>query len=434
MSRSLRVYEKKRGHRRTGSRRLGSFGEMVFFGLFFLGGCIGLAVVLGALVIPEWRVNHEFVEIPCVVRGKELGKKQGEDGPTYRPEIQIEYRVDDRTHVTKTYDICGVYSGDRDANQAILDRFQIGGEYPCWYDPANPNTAVLVRGYTWWMWLILFVPVTFLLIGGIGLMYRLLHWGKSAEHRAAAGKGALSLDRLTGGSAEAPEYPSIPLCTDQTDSPGTRLKYRLAISASPVWQVVGLLVGSLFWNGIVAVFVVPLARDHMAGNPNWLATAFLVPFVLVGVVLVFLFFRQLLVTTGVGPTWIEISDHPLRPGRSYEVLLSQAGRLRMNRVVLRLVCQEQVRYRQGTDTRTETQCVFRRDVFRRDDFEIQPAAPLEAPCSLEIPVGVMHSFAAGNNEVKWSLAVEGDVAAWPNFSRSFPLIVRPADDAEGDQA
>ena len=68
----------------------------------------------------------------------------------YRPEIPIEYEVNGKTHVVTTYDMCGTYSSDREANQAMLDRFDVGREYPCWYDPLDHDVAVLVRGYTWW--------------------------------------------------------------------------------------------------------------------------------------------------------------------------------------------------------------------------------------------------------------------------------------------
>jgi len=412
---------------------MGRVGELLFFGGFFAAGCFFLVVSLNAWIVPQWRANHEFVETTCVVRGKELGRKQGEDGLVYRPEIQIEYTIDGRTYVTKTYDVCGTYTSSRADTEAILRKFKVGGEYPCWYDPFDPEKAVLARDYHWSAWLVLLVPITFIVIGGGRLVYRILDWGKSAERRAATAAGPLSLERLAPSAPEAVEYPGVPPWTDQTNSPGTRLKHRLPSSTSPVWQVVGLLTLCVFWNGIVGLFVYLVGRDHLAGDPNWLATAFLVPFAVVGIVLVFVFFRQLLVTTGVGPTWVEISDHPLRPGQAYDVLLSQVGRLRMNRLVMRLICQEEVRYQQGTDTRTETQCVFRQEVFRREDFQIEPAAPLEGECRVEIPPGAMHSLAVENNAVKWMLTVEGDVARWPNFSRSFPVIVQPADDAGGDR-
>jgi hypothetical protein len=90
-----------------------------------------------------------------------------------------------------------------------------------------------------------------------------------------------------------------------------------------------------------------------------------------------------------------------------------------------LTCEEAVTYRQGTNTRTETRQVFRQDLFHRENFVIQGGLPFETEFVLSLPVGVMHSFKAEHNEINWSLVVEGEVAGWPDYKRSFPLIVRP---------
>ncbi|MBN1909169.1 MAG: DUF3592 domain-containing protein, partial [Pirellulales bacterium] len=403
MSRSFRVYAKKRGNRRTGSGRLGGMGEMVFFSIFFLAGWVGLGLVLVTLVVPEWRANHEFVETICVVRGKEIGEKSDDDGKSYRPEIQIEYTVGGRTYVTKTYDVCGTYTPGREPKEAILDQYRIGGEYPCWYDPTRPDVAVLVRGYSWWFWLIGLVPISFILIGGIGLVYRLMRWGKSPEHLAAEAARHRPLE--PDAADDEADFPNVPPGADMTNSPGTQLRYRLPISTSAVWTVVIVLLVCLFWNGIVATFLVPIIRGHLAGRPEWFPTLFLIPFILVGLGLIFFFFRQLLVATGVGPTLLEISDHPLRPGRTYQVFLSQAGRLRLKRIRVLLVCEETARYREGTDTRTETQRVWEQELCACRNIQIQHGLPLEDQCEFCVPPGAMHSFESDNNGVAWKLVV-----------------------------
>ena len=37
----------------------------------------------------------------------------------------------------------------------------------------------------------------------------------------------------------------------------------------------------------------------------------------------------------------------------------------------------------------------------------------------------MHSFKSDNNELNWSLVVDGKVAGWPDYQRSFPVIIYP---------
>ena len=442
MARSFRYYQKKRGNRRTGSSTLGRAGEILFFAVFLAFGCGGLVWIIAGLIIPEWRVNHEFVQHTCKVLGTRIGQRPGEDGPLYRPEVQIEYQIGDETYKVWTYDITTArdfvssYSSGREDKQAILDRFAPGGPkgdrtYDCWYDPADPGVVVLVRGYSWWVWLVCIVPVTFILIGGIGLVYRLLHWGKSAERSAAMTQRAKQHDLFGVNGHSGQSLPNIPDGSDIINSPGTTLRFRLPIATSSGWALFGATAICLLWNGILSIFLVIAVNAHVGGKPDWFLTLFLIPFVLVGIVLAVVFVRQVLVTTGIGPTLVEISDHPLRPGQQCRLFLSQSGRLSINSLKVFLVCEEQSTYRQGTDTRTDTREACRQDVFCRERFEVHRGQPLETECELLVPDQAMHSFKTDHNEVNWKLLVEGDVAGWPDFSRSFPVIVYPKNGKTG---
>jgi hypothetical protein len=136
-------------------------------------------------------------------------------------------------------------------------------------------------------------------------------------------------------------------------------------------------------------------------------------------------FRQFLIATGLGPTQLEISDHPLLPGRHYDLILSQSGRLTMSFLEIDLVCEEQATYRQGTDTRTERRRVYQQRVFERRQFDIPQGMPFEQQCRIEILSDAMHSFIADHNEVQWKFVVRGEVPGWPRYERSFPIVVFP---------
>jgi hypothetical protein len=425
LARTFRWYQKKRGNRRTGSQKLGSIGEALFFAFFLLIGGITLAVMLSTLIIPEWQANHEFVEHPCKIIGKWLDEKEEKGEMLYRPQFQIEYTVLGSIYRRWTYTISNPYTSGKDSQQAILTKFSVGDSVPCWYNPLDPEQVVIARGYSWWVYLALFVPVAFIVIGAGGLIYLLLHWGKSAERRAAMTQHAQDRDLFgTNGAAEH-EYPNVPRRTDITNSPGTKLRYRLPIDTSPGWALFGTLFGCIIWNGLVAVMVYFAVRGHLVGKPDWILTFFSIPFVLAGLFLIVYFLRQLLVTAGIGPTLLEISEHPLRPGGEYQVFLSQSGNLTINSLSISLVCLEKATYRQGTNTRTELRPVYSQDLFRRDDFQIPPGLPFETNCLLKVPPGAMHSFKAGHNAIDWTLLVEGDVANWPDFKRAFSVVVYP---------
>lgn len=428
MSRSFRVYQKKRGNRRTGSHALGSLAELVFFGLFLLLGCAGTVAMVIMLLIPEWQVNHEFVETTCVILGKEIGSTQSDDGLTYRAEIRIEYQIGAKTYETatydiKTYDITGGYSSGRAEKEEILGQFNVAEQYVCWYDPRDANVVVLVRGYAVLTWLLFAVPVTFLLIGGGGFLYRILHWGKSAERRAV---GNLATDLFERRGRASGQYPNVPTGADMTNSPGTRLKFRLPISTTTTAALVAIGLFCLIWNGLILLFFY-FATGGFFGEEGieWVSVIILIPFALVGIFFIGYFIRMLLIATGVGQTFVEISDHPLFPGERYDLLVSQAGRLHMNCLSVLLVCEESATYRQGTNTRTETRRVYEDELFRRENFEIHRGMPLEEKFQVDIPSGMMHSFKSEHNEVSWKIAVKGAVARWPDYERCFPVVVYP---------
>lgn len=425
MAPRFRIYGKKRGHRRTGSKVLASILEAIFFTAIVLIGLAGLVLIFIRLVIPEWRANHVFVDHQCVVLDKRLARKETAERNLYRPEIRIEYQVRGATYVAWTYDIRHDFSTGEEEKQAILDDFVPGQTYPCWYDPSDPNVVVLIRGYSWWFWLLLMVPVSFLLIGSGGLIYTVLTWGTSAERRAVMARRAARMKLFEDSQQAKPEYPQVPSPENITNSPGTRLAYRLPIGVSPGWKVMVWLIACLVWNGIVAVFVIWAINGHIAGNPDWFLTIFITPFALAGIGLVVVLVRQLLIATGVGPTLIEISDQPLCPGGRYDLVLLQTGRLKMNWLEVYLVCDEEATFRHGTDTRRESHRVYQQRVFRQEGFQIQRGEPFEARFAVEMPAGAMHTFKSDHNEVNWKVIVKGDVADWPGYERSFQVIVYP---------
>ena len=114
----------------------------------------------------------------------------------------------------------------------------------------------------------------------------------------------------------------VPHDADLVNSPGTHLKYRLPSSNSQGWRLFGATAVCLVWNGIVAVFAIlgRALRIYAAkGIGGWICLC--APFLLVGVFLIYYFVRELLIVTGAGQTFVEISDHPLVPGGSYELYL-----------------------------------------------------------------------------------------------------------------
>ena len=291
------------------------------------------------------------------------------------------------------------------------------------------DVAVLVRGYRWWLWLTFIVPISFILIGGGGFLYRAMRWGKSDEHRAATARHALH--RVANGSS-SPDFPNIPPGADMTNSPGTHLKFRLPISASGTWALVGVLVVCLLWNGIVSIFVVGLVGRLHGRQPAMAARG--VHDSLPGDRGVS---RCFLLSSTTDRDW----DRPNVAGNLRPSVASESGpigfsslkpgRLRMNSLEVSLVCEEVARYRQGN---------------RHPDREHLRPSPTTLPSrGVRDPRGgaagdrmrfvgsVRHDAFVQVGQQRGEVEPAGQgrrPSEWPDFNRSFPVIVYP-DDAQG---
>lgn len=340
MARIIRLWEKKRGDRRTGSKLVGGLGEGLFFGTLFLLGSLSLAYLAASQLL------------------------------------------------TAT---------------------------PQFYQP----------GFGFWLMVLVMASLT--LMGGSGVVFTVLQLGTSAERRSAMVRRAADLELLGETLPSRREYPTLPREANLTNSPGIRLAYRLPVIHAGAWVLFAATGFFLVWNGIATGLVVIAARSHIADRPDWFLTAFVLPFLAIGVWATYFFVQQMLLHTGIGPSNLEISDLPLRPGKTYRLFLSQAGRLRVRSLALLLVCEEEATYRQGTDIRTERCRVHRDVVFRAEDFTIEPGKAFEREFELRVPADAMHSFQARHNAVHWMLEVQGDVESWPTFQRCFPVVIYPAD-------
>lgn len=435
MRNRVRFFVKKRGSRRTGSQQTGSIGLALFMAVLFAGGWALALFMVRTQIVPEWRANRHFRPSTCTVLGKRLGENQHEGTKLFRPEIHIRYEVDEQPHETWTYNMSQVqgngYSSGQEYQQAILDRFTIGQQYPCWYDPDNHDVAVVFRSRAWVAWSMLVLPVSFIIIGGSGLGYAWVNWGTSTERRAAMtqqAEQAVQLDRFDPSVVAAVEYPFVPAETDMNNSPGVKLAYRLPVRGSTVGAMVALVSGTVLWNLVGMVFLLIAINGFRHGEREWFLALFLLPYLTAGGWLVRYTFRRMSAYVGLGTTLLEISDHPLYPGRNYQINLSQSGWLDVHTLQIKLVCEERATFQQGTNTRTDYRRVHEQTILSAQDLMIRPESLYEVDSPLEVPAQAMHSFKGRHNEVSWRLAVRGEILGRPGFEREFPLVVRPAPD------
>lgn len=424
-----RFFGKKRGHRRTGSHAWGSLGEGAFHAVVFCAGLVFGALLLSGVAVPEWRINHDFLPTVCRVVGTGLVRRTVEDPPgvftaTWRPSLRVRYAADGVDRETWSHSRPATGISDRTAAVERLSAWPVGSTVTGWYDPADPDTVVLERGYNWWMWLLaLLLPGALLALGGSGLVRAIRRWGRSEESlaRAAPAPGLLASPK-----GHAPGHPGVPPCDDLVNSPGTVLRYRLPIESPDNWTLMGLGLFAFIWNAVLVVLAINAGFDLAWGRIDWLLLALIVPFLVVGVLGVAHFMRGLFLATAVGTTQVEVSDHPLLPGSRYEVLLAQGGAGVLRDLELTLELEEQATFRQGTDARTEKLVVWSSPVATRQDVQLDPGSRYELHASFTIPADAMHSFTSEHNAVRWRLAVRGTPTRWPTFVRVFPVVVYPS--------
>jgi len=272
--------------------------------------------------------------------------------------------------------------------------------------------------------LMLLLPLPFRAVGGGGLAYTVLNWGKSVERRAVLAQRTAQLDPLKLPGDPAPRLPTVPAAGDVINSPGTRLKFRLP-NALPPWRAMGLLLACLGWNGVVLLAATLVVRRQWKGEADWTASLVLVPFEVVGVALIVLLVRRMFAATSVGPTIVEISSHPLYPGQEYEIFVAQAGRMQLESFKVTLICAEEATYRQGTNTRSELVCVHEAEILTREQVDVIRDQPFEARCTISIPFSAMHSFQSPHNKISWQIVVEGVSPGWPRFQRGYLIHVHP---------
>lgn len=278
-------------------------------------------------------------------------------------------------------------------------------------------------------WIVVVLSVALLAVGGGGILYRLLRINASDERRLAmAGRrrNPLGGDSRRPSPSDLVPLPTVPDGRGVTDSPGIHQTYRLASDGvNRATTVAAAAALALLWNATWFVLLAVVVSGYLTGQPRWVLTFLLLPFAGIGWWAFRLFLESIKTTAGVGATIVEINDHPLEPGETYTLFVSQAGKLRLRRLRIELVCDEQTTYRQGTDLRVDQHRAYSEILHTQRDLRIDPHHPWEQELAFQLPTDAMHSFQSAHNAVCWRITVSGDARPWPSFCQSFPVVVLP---------
>ena len=373
-----------------------------FFGIFLV---VGLAVSYFVLWKPwsQWISARSWEEIPCRIVSSQVTESSDSDGSTYRVDITYTYVVEGGGEVRGSrYDFMVGSTSGYDGKAAIVARYPPGTQAICWVNPKNATESVISRDFSL-TYLIGLFPLIFVAVGGGGMI-----WVLRQGRKPPAQPGTPGAPRPSPFGVDIPPDAGQPRV--------------LKPQHSPIGKLIGITLIALFWNGIVSVFVVMMIRGWQSGDGDGCLTAFLVPFVLIGLLLIYGIFHQFLVLFNPRLD-LTLSRGALVPGEPALLQWKIEGRAtRVMRLKVILEGREEATYRRGTDTRTDREVFATVPIVDTD----QPMQIAQGSARVNIPEDTMPSFSADRNKIVWTLKADCEIPGWPDSNDEYEIVVAPA--------
>ena len=195
----------------------------------------------------------------------------------------------------------------------------------------------------------------------------------------------------------------------------------LKSAVSPMGKFIGTTFVCAIWNGITSVFVAMAVKSWLNARPEWFLTIFMIPFVAIG--LGALGYTGWMFLNLFNPRIrMMVNSRAVPLGGSFEVNWAFKGSpSRISRLSIVLVGREEATYRRGTDTSTDKAVFFEMPLTDTTDRMQIP----QGNARIQIPAGLMHSWASSNNKVIWLLKVNGEIPRFPDIEEEFEISVLP---------
>jgi hypothetical protein len=137
--------------------------------VFFL---IGAALTWwGWTILRDARASADWPAAPGVITDSSLEFNQDEDGDSYTPHVAYTYQVNGVSYESYTIKFGeNTYSSERTA-QEIIGQYPVGQEVTVFYDPTDPDSAILEPGVSGGSYIVLSVGLLFLAISLFVLLF-----------------------------------------------------------------------------------------------------------------------------------------------------------------------------------------------------------------------------------------------------------------------
>src|SRR5262245_564153 len=94
----------------------------------------------------EWRLNNVYVQAEATILDKHYETEEAHEGGHYHEaKFLVRYRPAAGAAPCEAWAYFQAYPQPRDHThaKALFEHFQVGRDYPCWYDPDDPDKVAL---------------------------------------------------------------------------------------------------------------------------------------------------------------------------------------------------------------------------------------------------------------------------------------------------
>ena len=373
-------------------------------GAFFLGGLVGLFFLL---INPIYLhlASSTWTETPCTITSSKLHESRGDDGSSYKVEIQYDYEFEGISHTSDRYSFTNLKSNlGGKKKRAAVKSLPEGKATVCLVNPRNPEQAVLDSKLSIDI-VFAILPLMFAGIGGLGLWSTLKTFASTPNVQGR---------NLPGGSATSPHLRSSPGMSD------------LKPEVGPIGSFIAISIFAIIWNGIISVPVFNIIEGFKNGKPEWLLTVFIGGlFVPIGLLLLVFMIKMFLALFN-PRIKIQADVSHLTPGQTLFLkwqAVGWASRLKAISFVLEGTTRPGVgRTKRRGDTSIKKFAEIESTVFEA------PEAVTEGNCEIVIPEDAKSSNEDSNPRVQWRLKVKGVIRFWPDIDIAFPVHILPQND------
>ena len=371
--------------------------------LFFFGG-IYYTLDAAREIKSLWHIES-FTSIPCSILASEVVRhvdtdEDGQSSVSYTPDVYYSCETQGTSIRSNKFRFFKAGQSSYQAVESLIEPYAEGEVVTGWQNPHNPDEVILHKAPGDGVYLAL-VPFACVLVGLIFFSAGVSPHRGSEEPRRLQQSAVGSLPAEGG---------------------------MLVSSSTRKGRMIFFLSMSLFWNGIVSVFLYQLYRSIVEGTPALFLGLFLIPFVIIGLVIIVLTIKEFF--TLFNPVIrVHVSNMHPRLGETIRLQWHIEGKVsRLSNIVMLLEGEERATYRRGTETTTSTSTFFRKKLLE----DLHGRELSRGGCTVTIPLDSMHSFHAMHNEIVWKLIVRGEILRWPDAVDTYTIEVGPAGGADAD--